>query len=124
MKNLIISVTYVLLTFCFPIIGKAQIHPDDSLQLVNLYTAVCNDNCTLNWDLQQPSTWSGVTLNADGRVTSIRFINRGLTNQIPDFSLTSLTWLELQINELSGQVPNFSGCPNLKHADFLAAAPN
>jgi len=93
------------LLLCSSII-KAQIHPDDSAQLINLHNATCNQGCTLNWDLADPSTWEGIVLNGD-RVTEIHLDSMNLTGSIPPLNLPELRKLNLFENKLSGNIPNF-----------------
>ena len=113
MKYITTSLFSILFIFCFPIFGKAQIHPDDSLQLVNLYNAICNDGCTLNWNLEEPSTWSGITFDANGRATSVKLQNKNLTGTLTNPILPELDYFSVYTNQITGEIPDFNGCPKL-----------
>lgn len=106
--------TIVLWLILCSSILKAQIHPIDSAQLVSLYNATCNSGCTLNWNLEAPSTWEGIEFNQN-RVVKIRLDSMNLTGSIPpDLNLPNLTHLHLFNNNLSGNIPNFNNLIALK----------
>ncbi len=76
---------------------------NDSLALV-----VFNNSTNTNWDLSQPmDTWNGITLNADGCVSSISLSDELNGGTIPPElgNLTYLTNLELDENFLTGNIP-------------------
>ncbi|XP_012831739.1 PREDICTED: probable LRR receptor-like serine/threonine-protein kinase At1g67720 [Erythranthe guttata] len=65
-----------------------------------------------------PAPWSWVQCSSDlqPRITSIKLSGKNLTGTIPvEFTkLDGLVELWLDNNSLSGSIPDFSGCPNLK----------
>jgi len=120
MKQRITShLTIALWLLLYPLVSIAQVHPGDSLELVNLYNATCNQGCTLNWDLTDTSTWEGVELNQD-RVVKIRLDSMNLTGSIPDLDLPHLTHLHLFSNNLSGNIPNFNNLTTLKELHLIS----
>ncbi len=95
----------------------------DSLELVKFYNATGGPNWTTKWDLSKPiNTWWGVELNSDGCVISLDqnhstpgcWCGNNLVGFIPDLNLPSLIALGLQVNKLSGNIPNFAKLPNLE----------
>jgi len=90
----------------------------DRAALVALYDATDGDNWTdnANWKSDKPlNQWSGISTNADGRVTIISLSNNRLTGTIPPQlgSLTNLWSLRLCHNYLdTSSVPSalYSGC--------------
>lgn len=87
----------------------------DSLELVKLYNATCNNGCTLNWDFTQPvSTWEGITLS-NSFVSGIFIVERGLEGVIPNLNLPNLRDLSLGNNSLKGAIPDFSNLPELRY---------
>ena len=78
----------------------------DRAALVARYDATGGTNWTnnTNWSTTAAlSTWHGVTIDADGRVTRLNLGSNGLTGSIPAAlgNLTNLTQLYLFGNELS-----------------------
>ncbi|KAJ4891804.1 Leucine-rich repeat protein kinase family protein [Raphanus sativus] len=65
-----------------------------------------------------PSPWSWVVCNSDPqpRVVAVKLSNKNLTGDIPSdlTKLTGLVELWLDGNSLTDQIPDFSGCTNLK----------
>ncbi len=102
----------------------------DSLALVALYEATDGGNSwygsgTSVWDLTQPmNTWSGVTLDGNGCVSSLILFNRGLNGSIPPEigNLNNLTGLVLAYNQLSGSIPPEIG--NLNNLASLSLSNN
>nr|XP_043610918.1 probable LRR receptor-like serine/threonine-protein kinase At1g67720 [Erigeron canadensis] len=65
-----------------------------------------------------PVAWSWLECNSDRepKITSVKLSGKNLTGSIPS-DLTKLTGLEqlwLDGNALTGPIPDFTGCPNLK----------
>jgi len=89
----------------------------DSLQLVSLYISTDGENWTNTWDLTQPmDSWSGIILNEDRRVTEIIMHNDTfITGSLPDLDFPELTSFKLHGNRLTGNIPDFSGCPKLQY---------
>ena len=80
----------------------------DRAALVALYNFTNGDNWNVNtnWKSDDPlDQWQGITTDATGRVTRIGLQSNGLTGRLPDLSaLTSLTWLSLNRNQISGRI--------------------
>ena len=85
----------------------------DSLALVAIYNASKGAEWAKNkWDLSTPiDTWSGVSLNEEGRVSALKLSTSGvitaewtLPAEIGD--LTELTDLRINSNKLSGEIPD------------------
>jgi len=94
--------------------SKAQVHPDESLQLVNIYNTNCNSGCTLSWDFNQPvTTWEGIIIE-NNRITEIQLFDKGLSGNIPNPDFPHLKILNLNENNFTGIIPDFSNLPNLE----------
>jgi len=90
----------------------------DSLELVNFYLQTCNDDCSLNWEFTFPVfTWFGVSVD-EGKITELVITNAGLSGNMPDLQLPDLEYLNLEGNELIGQIPNFTVLPQLRTLSF------
>jgi len=114
----------------------------DSLELVYFYHHFNGPGWTMQWDFNSPmDTWAGITMDTLGclsgitlnkknlvgevydfnfpRITFLYLNQNKISGQLPDFSqLDSLAVLHLSRNELSGSIPNFSGLPNLYNLDI------
>ena len=142
MKHLYILI--ITLTFSFSQGSRLS----DSLALIEVYNLANGDNGLNPWDLNQTmDTWSGVILDANGRVTSLSATNWS-GNLAPDIGLLSkLQILNLSLNrDLTGQLPeeigdlteltqlNLAGCSftdtipnsisNLNRVSFLSLSNN
>ena len=83
----------------------------DKAALEALYEATDGDQWTVgtNWKTEESlSTWHGVTVDEDGRVTSVLLSNNGLSGTIPAAigDLDKLERLDLSSNALTGTVPS------------------
>lgn len=93
----------------------------DREALIAIYHATGGDNWRFdfNWlSYAWIGTWSGVTVDGDGRVVSLDLAIRGMTGRIPSelSSLDKLEYLALWSNELIGEIPASLGeLKNLKH---------
>ena len=109
MKQLIALTLSAIFTFCLPILANAQTNAaTDKLVLQAIHNYAGGSRWTNTWDMNQPmSTWHGVTLNAEGRVTALDLNNNGLSGIIPPEIglLDKLTSLNLQFNQLGGTLP-------------------
>ncbi|MBK8566700.1 MAG: hypothetical protein IPN76_26065 [Saprospiraceae bacterium] len=100
---------------CATVTAPATLCPNDSLVLVAFYHATDGDNWTNNTNWLVPGmpigTWHGVTVNAEGCVTSIDLSQNQLDGQIPAAigNLAQLTYLNLFNNALTGIIPNEMG---------------
>jgi hypothetical protein len=80
----------------------------DREALIALYNATDGANWTFPWDLSaEMDTWSGITLNANGRVRWIQLDSRNLVGEIPDAlgNLSELEIIRLGRNRLKGEIP-------------------
>ena len=68
---------------------------------------IAGDNC-------DPCTWFGIDCDANGRVSGIVLTDNGLNGNIPDMDLEFLGVLELGLNQLTGNIPDFSNLPVLE----------
>lgn len=125
----------------------------DSLELVHFYHHFNGPGWTVQWDFNSPmDTWPGITMDTLGclygitlnkknlvgevydfnfpRITFLYLNQNKISGQLPDFSqLDSLAVLHLSRNELFGSIPNFSRLPNLynldiSYNDFQGILPN
>ncbi len=90
----------LLLSLCTYSTANAS-RENDSLALVQLHEAL-----TFSWDLSQAmTTWSGIQLNAEGRVTHLTASPTG--GILPDAlgDLGELTYLDLSDADLAGRIP-------------------
>lgn len=60
-----------------------------------------NNNDALGWDLQDPSTWTGITWNDEGRVTNIDLKYKWLTGSLDCSGFTALKTLNVYANSLT-----------------------
>ena len=91
-----------------PASGSAE---TDREALVALFNATDGENwnASANWLSDAPlDEWEGVTTNNDGRVTALVLHQHGLSGEIPAElgSLSNLTDMDLNGNDLSGCVPS------------------
>ena len=90
--------------------------------LIALYQATGGANWTHNdnWLTDEPlSTWYGVTADRSGRVTTLNLESNNLTGQIPDLSaLINLRLLNLRQNDLSGPIPELGALSNLTYLNL------
>jgi Leucine-rich repeat (LRR) protein len=115
-KHLLFFTLLQLLLACFqPNIAWAQCSDVSAAEreaLMDFFNATGGNNWNnnTNWGSTQPvSTWAGITVSADAcHVTNISLQNRGLTGSLIDLQLPYLKTLNLNNNQLSGNIPNFS----------------
>ena len=104
-----------------PLPGKTSPETDRAA-LVALYNATDGENWLdrTNWLSDAPTgEWSGVTTNANGRVTDLSLYDNQLTGEIPAElgNLTNLEVLSLDGNQLTGEIPAELG--NLTNLELL-----
>ena len=109
-----------------PLPGKTSPETDRQA-LIALYDATDGENWRnhTNWLSDAPTgEWSGVTTNAEGRVTELLLAENRLSGEIPPElgNLANLTDLDLSFNQLSGQIPLELG--NLANLEQLALQSN
>ncbi|MEZ4993446.1 MAG: HYR domain-containing protein [Saprospiraceae bacterium] len=96
-------------------IPAPAVHPDLSA-LLELYDATDGEHWSENSGWKEgkegkncdPCTWFGVYCNTAGRVEQMYLSGLNLNGFLPDLELPELTDLELQVNNLQGQLPDFS----------------
>lgn len=90
--------------------------------LVALYYATDGANWThsSNWLTSEPiSTWYGVTVGSNGKVSELLLTGNNLRGSIPNLStLDGLTILSLGSNLLSGSIPELSALTGLSFLDL------
>lgn len=91
----------------------------NSLELNTLYSFVnSNENAQiLNWDLDDPSTWTGITWNEDGNIESIDLSYKNLDGTLDLSNFSSLKSLSLSGNNLTSV--NLDNCSSLEEIDCL-----
>ncbi len=112
------AVSLVLSLLLFLPTLQAQVNEQDSLELVRFYNATDGDNWTNNssWLVVPVAEWFGIQLSDDGRrVIEIKLNDNNLTGELVDLNLPHLQHLELDGNELSGEIPDFSQFDSLQH---------
>lgn len=110
-----------------PSSANVSANEQDSLALVVLYNETNGDvfwNDNSNWLSGPVSTWAGVSLNQDGRVTGLDLNNNTLLGSLPIelADLTLLEILDLSNNALSGTIPSELG--NLVNLEQLNLSQN
>ena len=91
-----------------------QAHAGDKAVLTAFFDATGGPDWVNNagWKSVAPlGQWYGVTVDAEGRVVSLRLRDNGLVGEIPVelSSLANLTWLRLYGNQLTGEIPEELG---------------
>jgi len=90
--------------------------------LVALYHATGGANWTQsnNWLTSEPiSTWYGVTVDSNGRVTELLLTGNNLRGSVPNLdALDGLTVLSLGSNFLSGSIPELNALTGLSFLDL------
>jgi Leucine-rich repeat (LRR) protein len=100
----------------------------DSLEMVRFYQSLGGSEWIIPWNLQQPmDEWEGVVLSEDGCVVCIdldggpnlciedySFIGNNLKGIMPDVSLPHLKTLVLNHNQITGNLPDFTGLVGLE----------
>ncbi|CAK9160892.1 unnamed protein product [Ilex paraguariensis] len=75
-----------------------------------------NPSSSLGWTDSDPCNWANVQCSKDKRITRIQIGRKGLTGSLPPNlnNLTDLQVFEVQFNQLTGQLPSFSGLSSLQ----------
>jgi Leucine-rich repeat (LRR) protein len=97
---------------------------DDSLALVDLYNSTNGASWTdnTNWLTDSVYKWKGISLDENGRVTTIDLKANNLTGQLPASlgSLPNLEYLYFHDNAISGSIPVELGSLSLLKALYLS----
>jgi len=93
---------------------QTEIPQDQCETLITLYTDGDNWTDNTGWKVtNMPCSWKGITCSA-GNVTEVQLQENQLTGNIPDLNtLTNLTHLILWGNQLTGNIPDLSALTNL-----------
>lgn len=104
---------FPLLFLLFSFLGFSQYDATtDRAALIALYNSTNGDNWTNSWDITAATdTWSGVTLDANDRVTNLSLYNNNLVGSLPEEigNLSELTGLRLDNNSINGTIPSSIG---------------
>lgn len=93
---------------------NCTVSSSDSSALITLYNALDGPNWTIKWDLNMPiSTWHGVDLDADCKITDIRLNDNNLKGVIPNVNLPDVTFFIVGEDDVHGALPSFSNAPKL-----------
>lgn len=84
-------------------------------EITKLETIYNNNSDVLEWNLLDPSTWEGITWNADGNVESIDLSFKNLSGELDLSGFSSLKSLDLSGNEITGVT--LSNCSSLEEID-------
>ncbi|MGN0531542.1 MAG: hypothetical protein ACI4IN_01950 [Eubacterium sp.] len=87
----------------------------DELLSLCVFANIDNNLSILGWDLDDPSTWEGVTWNDDGNVESIDFSFKDLTGALDLSDFSSLTSVDITGNNLTSV--NLDNCSSLEEID-------
>lgn len=88
----------------------------DSVELVSFYNTHGGNGWNNTWNFSNPvDTWFGVQVNESGCVTQLNLAGNNVAGTLPDFQLPELELLNLNDNQLTGGLPNFSGMPKLTY---------
>lgn len=84
-----------------------------------------DDNLSvLGWDLDDPSSWSGIEWNSDGKVSSIDFDSLGLSGKLDLTAFSSLETLECTNNRLTELIlPDIENLDVYCDGNFLSMNP-
>ena len=109
---------YIIDTYSWAITdGGVLANQADSLALVALYNSTDGANWTnnTNWLTGNLDTWNGVTVDVNGRVTSLDLSTNNLVGTIPTEigNLANLQYLYLSNNQLIESVPSLETLYNL-----------
>ena len=124
MKQLATIFIAILVSFTSINIAKAQVNKQDSLALVDFYNSTNGSNWTnnANWLTKEPvSTWNGIILDTNERVSQINLYTNNLTGVLPSSigNLVGLQSISLHINKIGGSLPSSLGrLTNLNSLDL------
>lgn len=94
--------------------SNVEFNINESSKLLHFYSFNDNSNI-IEWDLDDPSTWEGITWNADGNVESIDLSFKNLSGELDLSGFSSLKSLDLCGNEITGVT--LSNCSSLEEID-------
>lgn len=93
-------------------INDKSFNENEKTKLETIYN---NNSNVLEWNLLDPSTWEGITWNADGNVESIDLSFKNLSGELDLSGFSSLKSLDLSGNEITGVT--LSNCSSLEEID-------
>ena len=94
--------------------NSIDINEKEVITLINLYSQ-SNNSEFLGWNLDDPSTWTGITWNEDGNVESIDLSYKNLDGTLDLSNFSSLKFLNLSGNNLTSV--NLDNCSSLEEFD-------
>ena len=97
--------------------NSCSLYEFSSLNLTNLISFANQDNnlSILNWDLDDPSTWTGITWNEDGNVEGIDLSFKNLSGSLDLSDFSSLIQLDVTGNNLTSL--KLDNCSSLEEID-------
>ena len=87
---------------------EVEVPEPDRDALIAIYNALDGPNWNITWDLDTDyTTWEGVFVDDDNKVTRLDLINKNLVGELPTEigNLNALTRLALNFNQISGTIP-------------------
>lgn len=87
-------------------------YDEDQVNTLKKFANSNENNSVLEWDLNDPSSWSQVVWNSSGAVTSIDFIGLGLSEKLDLSKFTSLDYLDITNNDITDLI-----LPNVEKMD-------
>lgn len=87
----------------------------DEMLSLSSFANQSDNSSVLGWNIDDPSTWEGITWNADGNVESIDLSFKNLSGELDLSGFTSLKSLDLSGNEITGVT--LSNCSSLEEID-------
>ncbi|MCL7043401.1 hypothetical protein MKW94_014659 [Papaver nudicaule] len=103
-----------LFLLVFPLLVNSQTNPDDVTVMLDLKKSLSTGK-DLDWSDPDPCKWAKIYCS-ENRVTGIQLKDLSLTGTLPANlnNLTSLERLELQGNNIGGDLPSLSGLSSLQ----------
>lgn len=124
-KFFILSLILISIAFKPVFVMGQTANVSDSLALVNLYDSTNGPGWlhNTNWLTGPVRSWYGITIDGNGRVTTMRLFANGLNGRLPHSlgNLTNLQNITLVGNSFSGGIPEEIGnLSNLLSLDFTS----
>lgn len=88
---------------------------ENEIEVLKKFYQLSNNSDLFNWDLDDPSTWTGITWNADGNVENIDLSFKNLSGSLDLSNFGSLKKLDVTGNNLTSL--NLDNCLSLEEVD-------